>query len=93
MKITQQLEIDTDSAEAQEAKRLGIALHDAIRETVSTKDASNDAVRDAARAQLNHVVRARWKYRKTTVGHGTPHWTYLLGDPVEIRIYDYEETP
>lgn len=47
------------------------------------------ALREAARAQLEHMERTGWAYTKRTAQKLTgSHWTYYHGENVAVEIYD-----
>lgn len=87
------LGLDTDCPEAQEAKRLGVAVHDAIELAVRDKriKANIQAMHAAQKQRNDYCNTTGWSYRKSSSVRSCPHWTYYPEDDVEVRIYDKED--
>lgn len=87
------LGLDTDCPEAQEAKRLGIAVHGAIELAVRDKriKANIQAMHAAQKEKSEHGEAAGWSYRKSSSSFSMPYWTYHPEEGVEVRIYDQED--
>lgn len=87
------LGLDTDCPEAQEAKRLGIAVHGAIELAIRDKriKANIRAMHAAQKEKSEHGKATGWSYRKSSSPSSRPHWTYYPEEGVEVRIYDQED--
>lgn len=87
------LGLDTACPEAQEAKRLGVAVHGAIELAVRDKriKANIQAMHAAQKKKSEHGEATGWSYRKSSSTFTRPHWTYHPEDDVEVRIYDQED--
>ncbi len=87
------LGIDTDCAAAQKAKRLGIAVHDAIALAVRDKriKANAQAMHAAQHEKHDYRCITGWQYHKPASANHDPHWTYHPEEGVEVRIYDQED--
>lgn len=87
------LVIDTGCAAAQEAKRLGVATHDAM--TLALRDkrikANAEAMHTAQAAQRDYRRATGWNYRESASPNWDPYWTYHPEEGVEVRIYDQED--
>lgn len=80
-------QLDTDDPEAQDAKILGEQFARASADWFNGADGR--ALREAARAQLEHMERTGWAYTKRTAQKLTgSHWTYYHGENVAVEIYD-----
>lgn len=91
MKI-ESLGLDTGCPGAQDAKRIGVAVHEATELACRDKRRKEpkEAMWAARHEKHDHRCITGWRYTKPASTNHEPYWTYYPEDGVEVRIYDQE---